>query len=342
MSDGEVESSGVLSRSFGLLSLHSAGLTAIAGLLKLTNVQDYFNVKLAVGFFLFGAICAILQMYYAAVDDRKFFYRLGFESDPDDGPSTKGVPPDQLKWQIEDAARRREQTRTRVAVLNLVVAGLLAGAMPIVIGRVWHTASSATNLLVGWSLIAVVAAPVSIVAFARRDRFWLHFGRGTLALLSLLAFVLGLGLAAVPTITKNIADGAAAAATAPNTVATQGKAGADGQRGATGERGSAGEKGPAGDRGEKGEPGPQGRDGRDGKDGLDGKDGRSGRDAARLLEPPSPAPPAIIPVVKGEKGDRGESGSAGSPGAPGAKGDPGPVRRCWLGRFYCSPEPPKN
>jgi len=149
MADTDSVSSAAIARNFGLISLHGAGVTALAGLATWTDIVKYFNVKLALGAFLFGAVCAILQIYYGVVDNRAFYQQLGFEPDPDDGPSTKGVSPEELQARAKEARRRRQRTRLAIAVLTLLLSAGLAAVLPTIVNNSSHDpAQSATNLRV--------------------------------------------------------------------------------------------------------------------------------------------------------------------------------------------------
>jgi hypothetical protein len=220
-------------------------------------------------------------------------------------------------------------------------------------------ATRLVNLAAASLLLGLIAAPLCLVLVAATPRRAMRVERvvrglcGGAALLSLMIFVLGLSVGSVPGITAGLSTGAAAiydVAEVP-----PGPAGAvlianarDGRDGVNGRDGEAGPQGAAGLQGVQGIPGAtdatvdpripvvivyQGPPGKDGVPGSPGAPGKDGREVVVSRPPDAPAPtPVFVPVP-------GPQGLPGPIGSTGPKGDTGDIRKCWLGRFYCSPEP---
>jgi ABC-type multidrug transport system fused ATPase/permease subunit len=217
------------------------------------------------------------------------------------------------------------------------------------------------NLAGAGALLLLIAAPLFLVLRAAtmeraaRIEQMVRNLCGSAAMLSLMIFVLGLSIGAVPGITAGLSTGSAAiddvaevpAGPAQTVADARARGGLDGRGGRDGRDGRDGTDlssllaGLSGERPTtviyvQGPPGPQGPTGPAGVQGFSGRDGRD-LGTIRAIGPtatPSTSQVAFVPIP----GPQGPPGPAGPSGGVGPKGEPAIVKKCFLGLLACPPE----
>ncbi|MCS6624560.1 hypothetical protein N0B44_16710 [Roseibacterium beibuensis] len=180
----------LLDNSLALLALNLACVTGLTGLEK-TAVPERFNYPLTLSMFLFGAVFAVLAVYYSVLNGKPLVKLMDLDGEWGDGP------PAGSDW------RKEAQPASLVAVV-VASASFLFELLP---GRVFPDY---------WAFVLLtflVLLPLPLVW--RRKSVIVGVGRAFLALLSLMAFVLAIGLPLVPAAVANAEAGAEAAAEAP-------------------------------------------------------------------------------------------------------------------------------
>lgn len=323
----------LLDNSLALLALHLAAAGLVSS--HWATIAPGVTTSLPLGCFLFGAVFAVIAVYYGVVNAVSLRKLVELNEEWENGPPARPLLADELKTLAFVAA----------VVPIVVLCALAATGLPIWPGG-----------LAPAILAAMVISPLPLA--------WNRFSplvaimRGTLALLSMLSFVLAVSLPLLPRAVATASQGFAtevreAAQTGtpppiPQGNTHPGRDGRDGREGGRGTDGRAGEAGrnavvPAGPSnvelerrltemernlgiridalGNRSNPppefipvqGPQGLPGRDGRDGRPGQEGRQGD--------------------RGTDGERGQDGRNGADGAAGAEGD------MWRCRFALSNPP---